>query len=83
MGTRRERAGSPVLAALSFDLVALSSSGRSRLTPEQAREWTAVKLRDGRTGYIASQYVRSSIAHRAFLTRKDGRWRLALFVAGD
>lgn len=77
------RAGSQVLAALSFDVVPLSSTGRSRMTPEQLREWTAVKLRDGRTGYVASQYVRSSVAHRAFLTRKDGRWRLALFVAGD
>jgi hypothetical protein len=77
------RAGSRVLAALSFDIVPLADSGRSRLTPEQAREWTSVKLRDGRTGYISSRYVRSSIAHRAFLTRKDGSWRLTLFVAGD
>jgi hypothetical protein len=72
-----------VLAALSFDIVPLSSTGRSRLTPEQMREWTAVKLRDGRTGYIASRYVRSSVGYRAFLTRQDGRWRLTLFVAGD
>jgi len=77
------RPGSPVLASLSFDLVRLANSGRSRLTPEQAREWTAVELKGGRTGYIASRYVRSPIARRAFLLRKAGSWRLAVFVAGD
>jgi hypothetical protein len=77
------RSGSTVLAALSFDIVPLAETGRSRMTPDQAKEWTSIKLRDGRTGYIASLYVRSSIAHRAFLTRKDGQWRLTLFVAGD
>ncbi len=77
------RLQSPVLASLSFDIVRLSNSGRSRLTPEQAREWTAVELKGGRTGYISSRYVRSSIARRAFLMRKAGGWRLAVFVAGD
>lgn len=77
------RAGSQVVAALSFDVVRLSSSGRSRMTPEQAKEWAAVELRGGRIGYVASRYVRSSIAHRAFLIRKDGGWRLTVFVAGD
>jgi hypothetical protein len=88
LGTRvrvraEPRSGSAVLAALSFDIVPLVEMGRSRMTPDQAKEWTSIKLRDGRTGYIASRYVRSSIAHRAFLTRKDGQWRLTLFVAGD
>lgn len=77
------RAGSAVLAALTFDVVRLSAAGRSRLTPEQAKEWTAVELRDGRTGYVSSRYVRSSIAHRAFLMRKGGGWRLTVLVAGD
>lgn len=77
------RAGSPVLTALSFDLVEVSVPGREKMTPEQSRDWTAVKLRDGRTGYISSRYVRSPVAHRAFLTRKDGSWKLTFFVAGD
>jgi hypothetical protein len=77
------RAGSAVLAALSFDLVGVSGTGRERMSPEQARDWTAVKLRDGRIGYVSSRYVRSPVAHRAFLTRKNGSWRLTFFVAGD
>lgn len=77
------RVGSSVLAALSFDIVRLSSTGRSRLTPAQAKEWIAVELRGGRTGYISSRYVRSSIAHRALFNKVNGRWRMTAFVAGD
>jgi len=77
------RLESRVLASLTFDVVRLSNSGRTRLTPEQASEWTAVELKGGRTGYIASRYVRSPIAHRAIFNRKDGRWRMTAFVAGD
>lgn len=69
---------SRVLATLSFDIVPLADGA----VPGRG-EWTAVKLRDGRTGHIASRYIRSPIAHRAFLTRKGGQWRLSLFVAGD
>jgi hypothetical protein len=77
------RLESPVLAALSFEIVRLSNAGRSRLTPEQAEEWTAVELRGGRTGYIASRYVRSSIDYRALFNKVNGRWRMTAFVAGD
>lgn len=74
---------SPILAVLSFDIVRLSEIGRTRMTPEQAEEWAAVELRGGRTGYIASRYVRSPIDFRAIFTRKDGRWSMTAFIAGD
>lgn len=72
-----------VLTSLSFDIVKLSQSGRSRLNPQQAEEWTAVELRGGRTGFISSRFVRSPVDYRAFLSRQGGRWRLTFFVAGD
>lgn len=73
---------SQVLTRLSFDIVRLSSANQ-KLTPQQAGQWKAVQLRDGRTGYVSSQYVRSPIDYRTFLTRKGGSWRLATLVAGD
>lgn len=72
-----------ILASLGFDLVRLSQAGRSRLTPEQAKEWTAVELKGGRTGYVASRYVRSSVGYRALFNKINGRWRMTAFVAGD
>ena len=74
---------SKILAALSFDVVKLSQAGRSRLTPEQLKEWTAVELKGGRTGYMASRYVRSSVGYRALFNKVNGRWRMTAFVAGD
>jgi hypothetical protein len=71
------RAESPVLAKLSFDIVKRSSAGK----PPPG--WTAVQLRDGRKGYIASRYARGPVDYRGFLTRANGAWRLTLFVAGD
>ena len=74
---------SPVLATLSFDIVKLSQAGRGRMTPEQGEQWTAVELKGGRMGYIASRYVRSPIALRAIFNKIGGRWRMTAFVAGD
>ena len=65
-----------ILTALSFDIVPLAALiGDS--------EWTRIKLRDGRTGYISSRYVRGPVGYRAIFNKVDGRWRMTAFVAGD
>jgi len=66
----------PVLTAVSFAIL-----GR----PGAARDagWVGVQLTDGRRGFIAAQFARSSIDHRAFFTRTAGRWLMTLLVAGD
>jgi hypothetical protein len=46
-------------------------------------EWTAVRFAANRSGYVYSRLVRSPIGYRAFFTRENGRWMLAMFVAGD
>lgn len=45
--------------------------------------WTRVRLADGRSGFIASRYVRSPIDHRARFVFEDGRWQLVFYLAGD
>lgn len=77
------RLGSKVLAVLSFDIVRYAREAEERLSEEQSSHWTAVALRDGRVGYVASRYLRSSIDYRALFERKDGRWRLTAFIGGD
>lgn len=74
---------SAVLATLSFDVVRLSQAGQSQIPAGQEQDWTSVELKGGRTGFIASRYVRSPIAHRAIFNRTNGRWRMTAFVAGD
>lgn len=63
---------------LDFAIVALATG---EAAPDPA--WTAIRLDGGGTGWVASRYVRSPIAHRAIFARRDGRWRLVTLVAGD
>jgi hypothetical protein len=65
-----------ILTALSFDVVQLAA-------PDTDSEWMRIKLRDGRTGYISSRYVRSPVDYRALFNKIDGRWWMTAFVAGD
>jgi hypothetical protein len=67
-----------ILTALDFAIV--------RTLPAEGREtagWRRIGLADGRTGYIASQYVRSPIDHRALFQFENGRWWLMAYIAGD
>ena len=65
-----------VLTSLSFDVVPLAE-------PYGKSDWTRIKLRDGRTGYVSSRYVRSPIGYRAVFNKIAGRWRMTALVAGD
>lgn len=66
-----------ILTALDFAIV--------RALPMDGTEtgWRRIQLADGRTGFIASQYVRSPVDHRALFEFRDGRWWLVAYVAGD
>jgi hypothetical protein len=45
--------------------------------------WIGVRLPDGQTGFVSSQYIRSPIDRRALFQFHDGRWWLMAYVAGD
>ncbi|MGH7588458.1 MAG: hypothetical protein ACRELU_07695 [Gemmatimonadota bacterium] len=45
--------------------------------------WTPVRLAGGSLGYVRSRSVRSPIDHRAIFSRRDGRWWMITFIAGD
>jgi hypothetical protein len=67
---------SAVVGLVSYDIVQV-------LTAPQESAATHVRLANGVTGFIASAFVRSPIAHRAIFQKTGGRWRLRAFVAGD
>jgi hypothetical protein len=68
---------SPVIATVSYQT--LPHVG----TWQQESEWVYVGLDDGRAGYIHEAFVRSHIGYRALFSRRDGRWWLDTFIAGD
>ena len=67
----------PVLTTLSYAILQIEGNSYPQ------RPWTAVKLPDGRSGFVAAHLVRSPIEYRAIFTRVDGRWRMTAFIAGD
>jgi hypothetical protein len=50
---------------------------------EPDTSWAGVVLPDGRSGWLPSQDVLSPVGWRAIFARRDGRWLMTAFVAGD
>ena len=71
------RNDSAAVDSLSFVIVPLHREQKEH------EGWTAIRRRNGKPGYVASQYARSPIDYRAVFARIDGRWQLTTFVAGD
>jgi hypothetical protein len=72
---------SRVLAQVDFAILRLARGGEEPGPP--GRDWTRVRLPDGRVGHVASRLVRSPLGYRAVFGRKGPSWRLMAFVAGD
>ena len=45
--------------------------------------WRRVRLADGRSGYIEDGLLLTPVDYRAIFARRDRRWRLVAFIAGD
>jgi hypothetical protein len=78
--------------ASSADTIGIASYGilpleKWRGMPESPAEpdtsWAGVVLPDGRSGWLRSEDVHSPVGWRAIFERRDGRWRMTAFVAGD
>ena len=70
-------ANGPVIATMSFAVLPVAR-------PDvDVDGWTAVRVEGNRTGYIASQFVRSPTDYRAFFRYEDRQWKLVTLVAGD
>ena len=69
--------GSAVVASASFDDRAGPPVQQSSAAVHRVRLW------NGRSGFIASAFVRSPVDYRAIFQKAGGQWRLRAFVAGD
>lgn len=75
-------AASAVIGVLSFAVVPRVYDPKRGTEPASSR-WVAVRLGDGRTGFVAAGYVRSPVDYRAIFRRRGGQWQLLTFIAGD
>ena len=71
-----------VIGTLSYDIVKVTDwKPITEAVKKQA--WITVSLTGNAKGYIAEDYIRSPIDYRAIFEKKDGKWLLTAFVAGD
>lgn len=68
--------GSAVVGSVSYEIVQV-------LPAQKESAATHVRLPGGRTGFMASPFVRSPVDYRAVFQKVGGQWRLRAFVAGD
>ena len=75
-----EQAGeqAPEVARLDWAVVRLVDS------PNSATDaWRQVRVRDGKTGWVRGEDLRSPIEYRAGFRKIAGEWKMSIFLAGD
>ena len=73
---RSPRDTSAAVARLQWDVLTVRR-------PWDGGDWVPVRLDDGRSGFVRRSLARSPIDYRAWFNNRDGRWRIAGFLAGD
>lgn len=68
---------SPVTTSLSFAVV---EQVESRGADDS---WIQIRLARGKTGYVDRRFIRSPTDYRAIFSKRDGKWKLSAFLAGD
>jgi hypothetical protein len=71
------RADAAVVAVLDFEIVELAAP------PEPQARWVRVKAGAGRSGFVDGRWVRSATDYRITFARREGRWQVISFLAGD
>lgn len=70
------------IAALSYDLVAVSDWEVDDLDKQSAQKWVKVKA-GSREGFVPEEHVRSPLEYRACFANSGGRWRMTAFEVGE
>jgi hypothetical protein len=71
------RAEAAVVGVLDFEIVELTEA------PEPQARWVQVKTATHRSGFVDGRWVRSATDYRVTFAKRDGRWQVILFLAGD
>jgi hypothetical protein len=80
----RPDASAPVMGRLSHSILpVLEWQGLDESGNPLPTAFAQVRLPDGRTAWVRGAQVYSPVSWRAFFERRDGRWVMTLFVAGD
>ncbi|HJT80296.1 MAG TPA: SH3 domain-containing protein [Chthoniobacterales bacterium] len=80
---QKPKSSAPVLATLSYEIVRTNYSEFNDAATTGKPQWIKVGLSDGREGFVPAAMVRSPIDYRAGFAKKEGKWMMTVFIAGD
>ncbi len=73
-----------VIAQLSYNVVKVDYENSVRKTgTEDEFSWLKIETLGGKKGFVKAEFVRSPIAYRAGFEKKNGKWKMTVFIAGD
>jgi hypothetical protein len=77
-------ANAPIVAGLSYNIVKVDYENSVKDENKEGEySWLKVETLGGKKGFVKSEYVRSPIAYRAIFEKRNGKWKLVTFIAGD
>lgn len=72
------------VAHLSYNVVKVDyESSIADKNKEGRYVWLKVETLGGKKGFVSAKFVRSAIDYRACFEKKNGKWKMTSFVAGD
>lgn len=75
---------SKIVARLSYNVVKVDFQNSVEKRGKMAENsWLKVETLGGKKGYVKAEFVRSPIDYRAGFEKKNGKWKMIYFIAGD
>lgn len=75
---------SSVVAQLSYNVVRVDyENSVKKPNSENDFAWLKVETLGGKKGFVSPDFVRSPIGYRGCFEKKNGKWKMTFFLAGD
>jgi len=75
---------SKTVTQLSYNIVKVDYQNSVKKSgSEDEYSWLKIETLGGKKGFVKSEFVRSPIDYRAGFVKKNGRWKMTFFIAGD
>lgn len=75
---------SKVVGTLSYNVVTTDyDNSVKEPNSENDFAWLKIETLGGMKGFVKAEFVRSAIDYRALFAKKDGKWTMRAFIAGD
>lgn len=71
-----------VVGKLSYNIVEITNSIKAKSNVEKD-DWYEIKTLGGKKGFVKAEFIRSPIDYRAGFEKKNGKWKMTFFLAGD